>query len=112
MEVLTKYEVLETKQMSNVEYRGAEAIFTDYLKDVGLDLDVENLGCIYQDGLIYLDYEPVTEYGIAKRIGMVCDRLVVEIEKTYDLIGEETDIGTGEVIMYWLDHSGLEQIGG
>ena len=112
MEVLTKYEVLETKQMSDVEYWGAEAIFTDYLKNVGLDLDAEHWGCIYQDGLIYLDYEPVTEYGIAKRIGMVCDRLVVEIEKTYDLIGEETDIGTGEVIMYWLDHSGLEQIGG
>ena len=108
MKVVTEYEVLETKQMSLVEYRGAEVIFTDHLKNVGLDLDVEDLGCIYQDGLIYLDYEPVTEYGYAKRIGMVCNRLVVEIE----MIDQETVVGTGEMVMYWLDHRGLEQIGG
>ena len=112
MKIVTKYEVLETKQMSNVEYWGAEAIFSNYLKNAGLELDAEFWGCIYQDGLLYLDYEPVTEYGKAKRIGMVCDRLVVEIEKNYNLLGEETDIGTGEMVMYWLDRWGLYQIGG
>ena len=108
MKVLTKYEVLETKQMSDVEYRGAEAIFSDYLKDVGLELEAEFWGCIYQDGLIYLDYEPETEFGYAKRIGMVADRLVVEVE----MIDQETDMGTGEFLMYWLDHRGLEPIEG
>ena len=108
MEVLTKYEVLETKQMSDVEYWGAEAIFSNYLKEAGFELEAEFWGCIYEDGLIYLAYEPETEYGYAKRIGMVCDRLVVEIE----MIDQETDIGTGEMVMYWLDHRGLEQIAG
>ena len=108
MQVLTKYEVLETKQMSNVEYRGAEAIFSDYLKDAGFELDAEYWGCNYQDGLIYLTYEPETEYGYAKRIGMVANRLVVEIE----MIDQETEIGTGECLMYWLDHHGLEEVGG
>ena len=111
MEVLTKYEVLETKPMSDVEYWGAEAIFSNYLKGAGFELDIEFWGCIYEDGLIYLDCEPKTEYGYAKRIGMVCNRVVVEIEKTYTLVGEQTDIGTGEMVMYWLDHRGLEAIG-
>ena len=108
MKVLTKYEVLETKQMSDVECWGAKAIFADYLEGIGLELDAEYWGCIYQDGLIYLDYEPSTEYGYAKRIGMVCDRLVVEVE----MIDQETPVGTGEMVMYWLDHRGLEQIEG
>ena len=107
MNVLTKYEVLETREMNEVEIYGAEIMLVEYLREIGYIVEREQLNSVYQNGCLqFIDGIGLFE-GVLHRIGMVHNRLVAEVYLT-DEDGEETE----ESVLFWFNRFGLTQIGG
>lgn len=107
MKVVTKYEVLETRELSEIEIEGIESILNKtYPEWDGL------INCIYQQTCLHPEDRLVVSEGEVHRIGMVNNRVVFEIE----LLDQETEMTTGETLMYWADvmfeEFKLEEIGG
>ena len=107
MKVLTKYEMLETREMNDVEIYGAEIMLVEYLRDIGYIVEREQLGSVYQGGCLQLIDGIGIPEGVLERIGMVHNRLVAEVCLT-DEHGEETE----ESVLFWFNRFGLGQIEG
>ena len=95
MKVVTKYETLETKQMSNVEKEGVESIFNRYLKEHDLP---DHSDLYYCNRMLQPSYDVYICEGLVNRLGMVNDRIVVEVNKL-----DEFDEPQDEEILFWLD---------
>lgn len=107
MQVLTKYEVLETRELNEVEIYGIETMINQYIDDLYEGQGTLKTGFYYCDGVLHPECDLHCDEGKISRIGMVCNRVVVEIELT-----DDEDEGTGEFLNYWFDHRGLEEVGG
>jgi hypothetical protein len=107
MKVVAKYEVLETKALNEVEIYGIEFILNKTFPEWD-----DNIECIYQETCLQPVDRLVIQEGEVSRIGMASGRVVFEI----DLLDQETEIATGESLMYWADAYGgefkLTEIGG
>lgn len=107
MQVVTKYEVLETKELNLVEIAGIQSILNNTYPEWDNQID-----CIYQETCLQPDDRLVIREGEVNRIGMVNGNVVFEI----NLLDQETEITTGESLMYWADVYGgefeLKEIGG
>ena len=105
MKVLTKYEVLETRELSTIEMEGIESILNKTYPEFEVDL-------MYQQTCLQPEYEFIIDEGEVNRIGMVNDRVVFEI----NVLDQETGIPTEEAVLYWADvlfeEFKLEEIGG
>lgn len=106
MKVLTKYEMLETREMNEVEIIGAETMLKNYLDDIGYG-GVDSLPTAYSQTCINIIDGIELPQGVLQRIGMVHNRLVAEV-CLLDEDGEETE----EYLMYWLDCEGLWEVQG
>lgn len=115
MKVLTKYEVLETRELNEVEIYGIEAMINEYIDDLYEAQGTMKTGLYYCDGVLHPEVDLNCYEGKISRIGMVFNRVVVEINPIklkQDDKGDWEEIATDEAIMYWFDHRGLEQIAG
>lgn len=99
MKVLTKYEVLETRELNLVEIEGIQSILNQTFHEWDGHID-----CFYQETCLQPDYRLVIDQGEVSRIGMVNGRVVFEV----NLLDQETEMTTGESIMYWADVIGGE----
>ena len=107
MKVVTKYEVLETRELNEIEIEGIESILNKtYPEWDGL------INCFYSQTCLHPEDRLVVSEGEISRIGMVSNRVVFEIE----LLDQETGIPTEEAVLYWADvmfeEFKLEEIGG
>jgi hypothetical protein len=106
MEVVTKYEVLETKELNLIEIEGIQSILNNTYPEGDTQFD------IYQETCLQPNDRLVIPQGEVNRIGMVNGKVVFEI----NLLDQETEMTTGESIMYWADVYGgefeLTEIGG
>lgn len=106
MKVLTKYEMLETREMNEVEIIGAETMLKDYLEDIGYG-GIDSLPTAYSQTCINIIDGIWTPQGSLQRIGMVHNRLVAEV-CVFDEDLDETE----ECLMYWFDRDGLWEVQG
>jgi len=111
MKVLTKYEVLKTRYLNEVEIYGIETMINQYIDDLYKSHGTLKTGLYECGGMLHPETDLHCDEGKISRLGMVYDRVVVEIELTND-----EDEGTDEFIKYWfLPRAGgfeLYQIGG
>jgi len=98
MKVLTKYEVLETKELNLVEIEGIESILNNTYPEWENQID-----CRYQETCLQPDYRLVIDKGEVNRIGMVNGRVVFEVN-----LLDQDEIATGESLMYWAEVIGGE----
>lgn len=107
MKVVTKYEVLETRELNEVEIFGLIALVNKTFVD-----DEYKVGLMYLQGCLHPEEEFIIDEGKVSRIGMVNNRVVFEI----NVLDQETGIETEEAAMYWADvvwgELELEEIGG
>lgn len=106
MRVLTKYEMLETREMNEVEIIGVETMLKDYLEDIGY-MGVDHLPTAYSQTCINIIDGIGLPQGSLQRVGMVHNRVVAEV-CVLDEDGEETE----ESLLYWFDREGLWQVQG
>jgi len=102
MKVVTKYEVLETREMNEVEIHGLEALVNHgipALVDKTFVDDEYKVGLMYQQGCLQPEEELIIDEGEVNRIGMVNNRVVFEI----NVLDQETGVPTEEAVMYWAD---------
>lgn len=113
MKVVAKYEVLETKALNEVEIYGIEFILNKTFPEWD-----DNIECIYQETCLQPVDRLVIQEGEVSRIGIVSGKSLLDSRVVFeiDLLDQETEIATGESLMYWADvHSGefeLTEIGG
>lgn len=98
MIIPTKYEVLKTRDLSEVEIYGLETIVNKFIQDHNPCPSYTDVQVYYVGGLVYPESELKCDEGRINCAGMVSNRIVVEIE----LINEEGE-GTDEFLMYFLD---------
>jgi hypothetical protein len=98
MKVLTKYEVFETRELNEVEIYGIEAMLNQYIDDLYEGQGTLKTGLYYCDGVLHPETDLHCDEGKIARIGMICNRVVIEIELT-----DDEDEGTDEFLMYWFD---------
>jgi hypothetical protein len=91
MKVVTKYEVLETRELNEVEIFGLIALVNKTFAD--------DARLMYQQTCLQPEYTFTIDEGEVNRIGMVNNRVVFEI----NLIDQETGIPTEEAVLYWAD---------
>ena len=94
MKVVTKYEVLETRELNEVEIFGLIALVNKTFAD-----DECKVGLMYQQTCLQPEYTFTIDEGEVNRIGMVNNRIVFEI----NLLDQETGIPTEESVLYWAD---------
>lgn len=99
MKVVTKYEVLETKELNLIEIEGIQSILNNTYPEWD-----NQINCFYQETCLQTDDRLVIEQGEVNRIGMVNKQVVFEI----NLLDQETEMATGESIMCWADVLGGE----
>ena len=95
MKVITKYETLETREMSNVEIEGVESIFNRYLKEHDLH---DHSELYYCNGMLQPSNDVYICEGLVNRLGLVNDKIVMEVNKV-----DEFDEPKDEEILFWLD---------
>jgi hypothetical protein len=98
MIIPTKYEVLKTRDLTEVEIYGLETIVNQYIDDLYDGHGTLKNTLYYCGGLLYPESELHCDEGRIERVGMVSNRIVVEIELT-----DDEDEGTDEFLMYFLD---------
>lgn len=94
MKVLTKYEVLETRELNEVEIFGLIALVNKTFVD-----DEYKVGLMYQQGCLQPEEELIIDEGEVSRIGVVNNRVVFEI----NVLDQETGVPTEEAVLYWAD---------
>ncbi len=106
MKVLTKYEVLETRELNEVEIYGIEAMINQYIDDLYEAQGTFKTDLYYCEGMLHPECDLHCDQGKISRIGMVCNRVVVEINPLklqQDDQGDWEEIATDETIIYWFD---------
>jgi hypothetical protein len=102
MKVVTKYEVLETKELNLIEIEGIQSILNNTYPEW-----YDNIDCIYQETCLQPSDRLKIRQGEVNRIGMVNGKVVFEINVLKLKLNDQGDCWeefiTGETIMYWAD---------
>ena len=93
MKVVTKYEVLETREMNEVEIFGLIALVNKTFVD-----DEYKVRLMYQQTCLQPEDEFIIDEGEVSRIGMVNNRIVFEIN-----LLDESEEPTEEAVLFWAD---------
>lgn len=93
MKVVTKHEVLETRELNEVEKFCLIALVNKTFVD-----DEYKVGLMYQQTCLEPKEEFIIDEGEVSRIGMVGDRIVFEIN-----LLDEGQEPTEEAVFYWAD---------
>jgi len=114
MKVVTKYEVLETKELNLIEIEGIQSILNNTFPEGDTQCGIYQETCLQPDDRLKI------RQGEVNRIGMVNGKVVFEINVLKLKLNDQGDCWeefiTGETIMYWADVYGgefeLTEIGG
>jgi hypothetical protein len=98
MIIPTKYEVLKTRDLTEVEIYGLETIVNQYIDQLYDGHGTLKTGFYYCGGMLHPETDLHCDEGKINCVGMVSNRIVIEIELT-----DDEDEGADEFLIYFLD---------